>query len=154
VHLGDLIGRGIEILYAEDMERYFAAFDELIARTDILWTKPSELTFYAALGIPLVLTSPVGVHERFNRRFAREQGVGVKQRNPKFIATRIHEWLGDGTLAAAAWSGFMRLPTFGTYRILEEVCGEKPALSVVPGHASDTNGSAPICDAQKSGTRG
>jgi hypothetical protein len=57
--------------------------------------------------------------------------VGVKQRNAAYIATRIHEWLSDGTLAAAAWSGFMRLPKFGTYRVVEEVCGEKPALSLV-----------------------
>ena len=27
----------------------------------------------------------------------------------------------DGTLAGAAWSGFMRLPKFGLYRILEAV---------------------------------
>jgi hypothetical protein len=131
VELDDLLGNAIEIVHAPDLETYFQRFDELLGRTDILWTKPSELTFYGALGIPLVLCSPVGVHERFNLRYAREQGVGVKQRNPAYIATRIHEWLSDGTLAAAAWSGFMRLPKFGTYRVAEEVYGEKLELSLV-----------------------
>lgn len=119
------IGSGIEILLEIDLPRYFQAFDALLRRTDILWTKPSELTFYAALGLPLVLAEPVGVHERFNRRWIREQGVGLKQRDPRFIGGRIREWLGDGTLAAAAWSGFMRLPKFGTQRILEEAHNPK-----------------------------
>jgi hypothetical protein len=131
VELDHLVGNGIEILHTDELETYFERFDELLGRTDILWTKPSELTFFGALGIPLVLAKPVGVHERFNLRYAREQGVGVKQRNAAYIGTRIDEWLGDGTLAAAAWSGFMRLPKFGTYRVAEEVCGEKLALSLV-----------------------
>jgi hypothetical protein len=131
VGLDHLVGSGIEILHTDELETYFERFDELLARTDILWTKPSELTFFGALGIPLVLAKPVGVHERFNLRYAREQGVGVKQRNAAHIGTRIDEWLGDGTLAAAAWSGFMRLPKFGTYRVAEEVYGEKLSLSLV-----------------------
>lgn len=115
------IGHGVQILSADTLEHYFERFDALLARTDILWTKPSELTFYAALGIPLLLTAPVGVHERFNRRFAREEGVGLKQRDPKHVGDRLAELLADGTLAAAAWSGFLRLPKFGTYRVLEEL---------------------------------
>ena len=131
VELDHLVGSRIEILHEPELPVYFERFDELLGRTDILWTKPSELTFFGALGIPLVMCPPVGVHERFNLRYAREQGVGVKQRNAAYIATRIHEWLSDGTLAAAAWSGFMRLPKFGTYRVVEEVCGEKLKLSLV-----------------------
>ena len=38
----------------------------------MLWTKPSEMTFYAALGIPLILAPPLGAHERYNRRWALE----------------------------------------------------------------------------------
>lgn len=124
--LGHRVGEGIELLHEPELDTYFRRFDELLARTDILWTKPSELTFYAGLGIPLVLTHPVGVHERFNRRLAREQGVGLKQRAPRHIASRIREWLADGTLAAAAWSGFMRLPKFGTARVLEEIDASRP----------------------------
>ena len=41
------------------------------------------------------------------------------QGDPTFAWQWISDWLEDGTLAAAAWSGFQRLPKFGAYRILE-----------------------------------
>jgi hypothetical protein len=53
----------------------------------------------------------------------REAGAGVKQRDPRFAAEWLEDMLGDGSLAAAAWSGFLRLPKFGLYRILESVLG-------------------------------
>lgn len=115
-------GRGpIEILRAPSFSEYYDRFNALLARTDVLWTKPSELTFYGALGLPLVLGPPVGVHERYNRRWARESGAGLKQRDPRFAAEWMADWLSDGVLAAAAWAGYMRLPKFGLQRILEIV---------------------------------
>jgi hypothetical protein len=113
------LGQGVEILEAADHRTYFTAFSELMARTDVLWSKPSELTFYAALGIPLVCAPPVGIHESYNRRWAIEHGAGLRQRDPRYAADWLTEWLSDGTLAAAAWSGFVRMPKFGLYRILE-----------------------------------
>jgi hypothetical protein len=115
------LGDGLEILYTPDLWEYFRLFNKLLAETDILFTKPSEMTFFAALGLPLVFSWPVGVHERYNRRWAIEGGAGLKQRDLRFTADWIDEWLQDGTLAGAAWSGFMRLPKFGLYRILEFV---------------------------------
>jgi hypothetical protein len=114
-----LLGAGVEILREPDFSAYYARFNALLARTDVLWTKPSELTFYGALGIPLVLAPPVGVHERYNRRWAREEGAGLKQRDARFAAEWIADGLADGLLAAAAWAGYMRLPKFGLYRILD-----------------------------------
>jgi hypothetical protein len=114
-------GSGVEILQAPDPERYFEAFDALLARADVLWTKPSELTFYGALGLPLLFAPPVGVHERYNRRWARDAGAGLPQREPSFAWQWLGDWLEDGTLAGAAWSGFMRLPKHGLYRILDLV---------------------------------
>jgi hypothetical protein len=114
------IGDTIEILYDPDHFEYFRRFNQLLATTDILWTKPSEMTFFGALGLPLVLAQPMGVHERYNRRWAREAGAGLKQRDARFAAEWIHDWLSDGTLAGAAWSGFMRLPKHGLYRIVEK----------------------------------
>ncbi len=111
----------VEILRAPTFAEYYARFNALLARTDVLWTKPSELTFYGALGLPLVLSRPVGVHERYNRRWARESGAGLKQRDPRFAAEWIGDALADGHLAAAAWAGYMRLPKFGLHRILETV---------------------------------
>ncbi len=116
-----LLGGALEILLAPTFREYYARFNALLARTDVLWTKPSELTFYGALGIPLVLAPPVGVHERYNRRWARESGAGLKQRDARFASEWLADWLADGVLAAAAWAGYMRLPKFGLYRILEAV---------------------------------
>jgi hypothetical protein len=138
-----LLGGPLEILSAPTFGEYYGRFNELLSRTDVLWTKPSELVFYGALGIPLVLSPPVGVHERYNRRWARESGAGLKQREPRFAAERISDWLADGVLAAAAWAGYMRLPKFGLYRILEAVgareaaagTGEAPH-SAAPGSVS------------------
>ncbi len=119
--LEPMLGRGLEIVAAAGMDEYFDRFEALLADTDLLWTKPSELTFYAALGLPLVCSPPVGVHERYNRRWAREGGAGLKQRDPRFAGEWLADWLADGTLAGAAWSGFVRLPKLGLYHILEAV---------------------------------
>jgi hypothetical protein len=121
------VGQGVEILEASTTEEYFDRFDALLARTDVLWTKPSELSFYAALGLPLVFAPPVGVHERYNRRWVQENGAGLRQRDASFARQWIGDWLEDGTLAGAAWSGFMRLPKHGLYRILDAVAGPRPA---------------------------
>jgi hypothetical protein len=116
-----LLGDRVELLAASDFDDYYDAFNRLLTRTDVLWTKPSELTFYAALGLPLVCAPPVGVHERHNRRWVREAGAGVKQRDARFAGEWLGDMLADGSLAAAAWAGFLRLPKFGLQRILAAV---------------------------------
>ncbi|HVT57747.1 MAG TPA: hypothetical protein VHR45_05050 [Thermoanaerobaculia bacterium] len=121
--LEERLGDGVTIFQAESLESYFPSFNSLLAETDILWTKPSEMTFFGALGIPLVFSQPVGIHERYNRRWAIENGAGLKQRDPRFAGDWLREWLSEGTLAAAAWSGFMRLPKFGLFQILERMAG-------------------------------
>lgn len=114
----------VSVLCERDFESYYARFNRLLAGTDILWTKPSEMTFYAALGLPLVLSPPVGVHEGYNRRWAIENGAGLKQRHPDYAGYWLREWLAEGTLAAAAWFGFLRLPKFGLYHILDRAAGK------------------------------
>ena len=56
-----------------------------------------------------------------NRRWAVQAGAGLKQGDPLYAADWLSEWLADGTLAGAAWCGFMRLPKHGLYRILEAI---------------------------------
>src|SRR5262249_29951812 len=68
-----------EILHEPSFPAYYRRFNDLLRRTDILWTKPSELTFYGALGIPLLFSRPMGAHERMNQRWARQRGCGLKQ---------------------------------------------------------------------------
>jgi hypothetical protein len=119
--LEDRLGNGVDVFLAGSLGEYFPRFNEILAGTDVLWTKPSEMTFFSALGLPLVLSTPVGVHERYNRRWAIENGPGLKQRDPLHAEYWMREWLNEGTLAAAAWYGFLRMPKFGLYQILERV---------------------------------
>jgi len=121
------LGQGLEILHAESMEGYLAKMNALLAHTDVLWTKPSEMCFFAALGLPLICASPVGVHERFNRRWVREAGAAFKEQEARFAGEWLADMLSEGTLAAAAWAGFMRLPKFGLYRILDALGVAPPA---------------------------
>lgn len=113
----ELVGKNLDILFEEDTDSYFERFESLLATTDILWTKPSELVFYAGLGLPLLLSEPVGIHEAYNRRFARENGAALKQRDPSVIAERLRELLEDGHFATAAWAGYRRMPHRGLYEI-------------------------------------
>jgi len=115
------LGRSVRILYEPNLDEYFDRFDALLANVDILWTKPSELTFYAALGLALVFSPPIGVQEDYNRRWALENGAGLRQRDPRVASEWLGEWLSDGTLAAAAWAAHKRLPCRGLYRILERL---------------------------------
>jgi hypothetical protein len=115
----DLTGHpGVRVVGATDLDVYFRACNALLAEADVLWTKPSEMTFFAALGLPLVLSPPVGAQETYNRRWALEAGAGLPQRDPRFAGEWLAEWIADGTLAGAAWNGFTRLPKRGLYRIL------------------------------------
>ena len=119
--LQQALERDIVIIEGHDFKSYYDAFNRALLRTDVLWTKPSELSFYPALGMACILSRPLGAHERYNRRWLREQGVGLKQRRLDHTRGWFEEWLEDGTLAAAAWSGFVRLPKHGTQSIAELV---------------------------------
>lgn len=114
-------GGFLEVIYEPDFDAYLGTFNRVLANTDVLWTKPSEMTFFGGLGIPLVFSDPVGTHERHNRRWAREEGAGLAQRDPRYVGEWLKDWLKDGTLAGAAWNGFMRLPHHGLYQILEAI---------------------------------
>lgn len=134
--LEDELERSITLIGGDDFRSYYTAFNLALLDTDVLWTKPSELSFYPALGIPCVMARPVGAHERYNRRWLREQGAGLKQRRRDHTSGWLGEWLEDGALAAAAWSGFVRLPKHGTETIAELVEG---------GNASE-QGAQPVAE--------
>lgn len=115
------LGRSINIVFETSFSEYYRQFNAVLPGTDILWTKPSEISFYAGLGIPLILSHPVGTHERYNRRWLRERGAALKQRDLKHFPGWFDEWLVDGTLAAAAWSAFTRIPSDGTTNIVQRL---------------------------------
>ncbi len=109
----------IEIIYSDSMHDYFDKFNTALADTDILWTKPSELSFYTALGIPIIMTPPIGSQEKFNRKWLFEIQAGIKQVNPDYSNQWITDYLKKGILAEAAWSGFLKARKLGTYKIIE-----------------------------------
>jgi len=115
--LGAHVGGAVEILHTGDVASYFRAFNAALADTDVLWTKPSELVFFGALGLALVLAPPVGEHERMNAGWALEHGAALRQHAPKAAAGWLAGWLADGTLAETAWRAFRALPQQGLYDI-------------------------------------
>jgi len=114
----------VPVLLGANFGEYYRRFNALLASTDILWTKPSELSFYAGLGAALVLAPPVGSHERYNQLWLREQGAALSQDSAAHAAAWLGEWFEDGTLAAAAWTAFVRLPKDGARRIARAVTSE------------------------------
>jgi hypothetical protein len=115
----DGTGRQVRVLYAETPWEYFRLFDDVIRTTDVLWTKPSELSFYTALGLPIIYTPALGPQERFNRYWLRELHSGMRQLAPEHTAFWLMDFLRKGILAEAAWSGFLKARKKGTYKILE-----------------------------------
>ena len=109
----------IQIIYSPLLEKYFEMFNSILRNTDILWTKPSELSFYSALGLPIIMSPAIGSQEKFNRKWLHETGSGIRQVNPDYTDQWLYEMLRKGTLAEAAWNGFLKVRKLGTYKIIE-----------------------------------
>lgn len=115
--LGDYLNKNIEILWQPDMNNYFEKFNQTLRVTDILWTKPSELSFYTALGLPIIIAPTIGSQEDYNREWLLRHHAGILQENLSYV----QEWLADllerGWLASAAMHGFLEAEKFGVYNI-------------------------------------
>jgi hypothetical protein len=109
----------VSIIWGETNESYFDLFNKALHTTDILWTKPSELSFYSALGIPIIMTPAIGPQEKCNSRWLREIGAGIKQQNPEYTNQWLFDLIKKGRLAEAAWNGFLKARKYGTYNILD-----------------------------------
>lgn len=107
---------------------YFAEFNKALRHTDMLWTKPSELSFYAGLGIPIVMAPSIGSQEDFNRTWLKTVGAGITQNDPRYADEWLFDWLNNGLLAAAAMQGFLEIPKTGTYNI-EQIIARKPSAA-------------------------
>lgn len=110
-------GNRIQIIYSESLHCYFDLFNEALHETDILWTKPSELSFYAALGIPIIMSPIIGSQEKFNRKWLREIQAAMKQETPDYTDQWLYDLLNRGTLAESAWDGFLKARKLGTFKI-------------------------------------
>jgi hypothetical protein len=122
VGLKNEIGKGIKIIFSDSKYDYFRKFNEALRKTDILWTKPSELSFYCALGLPHVMSPPIGSQEKFNRKWLQTIGAGVNQDNPKHANQWLFDWINSGWFAEAAMEGFIEAPKFGTPNIEKVIC--------------------------------
>lgn len=118
-------GRGIKIIFDTQKQNYFDKFNKTLRNTDILWTKPSELVFYAGLGIPIIMAPPIGSQEVFNERWLAATGAGIKQQNPRYTNEWLFDWLKNGWFAEAALQGFLDVPKRGAYNIEDIISGRK-----------------------------
>jgi hypothetical protein len=119
------LGQGVDVVFSLDKRGYFRAFCKLLQHTDILWTKPSELVFYSALGLPIVISPPLGSHEIMNQKWLRYMGLGFPMEAPEYAHEWLFEWLNRGILAEAAWEGFLKAPKYGTYNIEKLIFARK-----------------------------
>ncbi|HLD31435.1 MAG TPA: hypothetical protein VJB37_00895 [Patescibacteria group bacterium] len=115
----------VNIIYAENKLEYFAKFNQILLNTDILWTKPSELSFYAGLGLPIIMAPTIGSQEEFNKAWLTSIGAGVPQEDPRYTAEWLADWLSSGWLAEAAMKGFLDAPHNGVAHIEDVVLKKK-----------------------------
>ncbi len=126
------IGKNVNIIWEKDNHSYFKKLSQTLHTTDILWTKPSEMSFYTGLGLPIVMAPPIGSQEHFNRLWLKTVGGGISQNDPRYANEWLYDWLNSGGLAKVAWNGFLEAPTHGTYRIESIITGEKIELEKLP----------------------
>ena len=122
---------GVDILYRENIDDYFREFNEKLRKTDILWTKPSELSFYSALGLPVIIAPAIGSQEEFNKRWLMKSGFGITQEDPSCTCQWLFDWLNNGYLAEAALQGFVEGEQLGTYKI-QKIISKCSAIRPVP----------------------
>ena len=124
--LGLKNAENVEILFDKDLEKYFQKFNRALRTADILWTKPSELSFYSALGLPIIIAPAIGSQEAFNKRWLVKSGFGLPQEDPSHTEQWVFDWLGQGYFAEAAMQGFIegeKLGTFNIKRVIEKCSG-------------------------------
>jgi len=115
--LGEFRNHFIEIIFKEEIGDYFHLFNERLKKTDFLWTKPSELSFYSALGLPILIAPPIGSQEDFNKKWLLHMGSGITEGNPKYASQWLFDSLESGRLAEVAMRGFLKEEKLGVLNI-------------------------------------
>lgn len=118
--LTECVGKTIRIIHHTDAMQFFDLFNQSLRSTDILITKPSELVFFAGLGIPFLCTPPVGPHETENLRWLQEHHAGTPIRHKlQYMSEWLTDMLEDGVFAGMARDAYYRLPKDGTRNITD-----------------------------------
>ncbi len=115
--LKGVLGENVEIIYNKKIEDYFKDFNLALRKTDILWTKPSELSFYTALGLPIIIAPSIGSQEDFNREWLLRLGSAILQENPDYTNEWLFDFLESGWFAEAAMQGFIEGEKRGVFNI-------------------------------------
>jgi hypothetical protein len=126
------LGTWINIPTFESRAEYFDGFNRLLASSDILWTKPSELSFYTGLGLAIIMAPPIGSQEEFNRVWLQYVGGGISQGEARYTDEWLFDWIDSGGVARMAWNGYVEAPTHGTYRIEDVVLGRTSEIHRLP----------------------
>ncbi len=126
------LGKNLEIVYMPTRSEYFQGFNDMLHSVDILWTKPSELSFFTGLGIPIIIAPSVGSQEEYNRLWLQQVGGGVAQHEAQYTDEWLFDWLHAGAFARMAWNGFTDAPKHGIYRIEDIMLGRQSDLPEHP----------------------
>jgi hypothetical protein len=125
LHLSRRYKGSVRIIFDENKSDYFEKFNKALLQTDVLWTKPSELSFYVGLGVPVIMAPTIGSQEDFNKAWLHSVGAGFEQEDPQYTHEWLFDWLDSGWFAEAAMSGFLDAPRRGAYHIEDIVFGGK-----------------------------
>lgn len=117
--LESAVGDGVVIVCEDHTDDYFARFNACMRETDILWTKPSELSFYSGLGIPIVMAPSIGSQEEKNLKWLMDKGCALPQYTPALALEWLTDMLKQGVLAEKAFAGFIKNRKLGVFKIEE-----------------------------------
>lgn len=119
-----ILNKEVNIIFHKDKVEYFKLFSAALRKTDILWTKPSELSFYSGLGLPIMMSETVGSQEDYNKEWLLSIGAGIESRDPKYVAEWLPDMLNSGRLARAAMDAYLNAENKGVYNI-EKILNNK-----------------------------
>ena len=114
-----LSNREVTIMRAHKGLDFLSEFNDALRNTDLLWTKPSELSFYASLGLPIVMTPSVGAQEIRNREWLLSLGSGIDYPARHDFKEWILSERKKRTFEKMAQAGFEKMERNGTEHILK-----------------------------------
>lgn len=109
----------VEILFEPGKYNYFKSFNHIMLTTDLLITKPSEVSFYAGLGIPVLMTPPIGSQEEYNRKWLIKMKAGIDLPQKSELEQWFIETLNSGNFANLALNGWENIEKAGFYNIID-----------------------------------
>jgi hypothetical protein len=123
----------VSLLYDADIRTAFRQYNAALRTADLLVTKPGELVFYAALGVPQILLPCVGRHEQANRSFLVDQGCALDFPGCKGFAQWMETHRAAGDFDRIIDRSLAVLPQRGAFHIDEVMRGGDMADRRAPG---------------------